>query len=133
MNAPQSFFNACSTGKQAIVAEHLANGVHPEARDTNHLTGLIWAGRKGHVAVADVLLKAGAKVNVGDLRSRTSLFHAVTYKRYEYVLYFISRGADPNIVDTHGWSALDFAVSNQDQKMVGLLKDLGAKSARDAA
>jgi ankyrin repeat protein len=128
--APQRFFNACSTGKPAVVAEYLARGVDPEARDTNHLTGLIWAGRKGHVAVSEVLLEAGATINTGDIRNRTSLFHAVTYKRYEFVHHLIGRGADPNTVDTHGWSALDFAVSNQDQKMVELLSEYGAKSAR---
>ncbi|WP_425388975.1 ankyrin repeat domain-containing protein [Aquimonas voraii] len=70
------FFNACSTGKHEAVASFLASGVDPKQRDSNHLTGLIWAGRKGHVGVARVLLDHGAALETGDIRLRTALFHA---------------------------------------------------------
>ncbi len=131
--APQQYFNACSTGKPTLVEKYLFEGVDPEARDTNHLTGLIWSGRKGHVEIARILLAHGADVNAGDIRNRTALFHAVTYKRYEYVDYIAAKGANLNILDSHGWTALDFAISSQSSKMVEHLKRLGATSGKQDA
>jgi len=128
--ASQKFFNACSTGKVELVRDFLASGVDPESRDSDRLTGLIWAGRKGHIDVAEVLLAHGAKIETGDVRNRTALFHAVTYQRYEFVKFLAVRGADLSPVDTHGWSPLDFSLSSCHKKMVDLLSSLGARSAR---
>ena len=129
--ASQKFFNACSTGKVELVRDFLVSGVDPESRDSNHLTGLIWAGRKGHVDVAVVLLAHGAKIETGDVRDRTALFHAVTYQRSEFVKFLAARGADLSPVDTHGWSPIDFSQSNRHKKMVDLLSSLGARSAKN--
>jgi ankyrin repeat protein len=123
------FFNACSTGKHEAVASFLASGVDPEQRDSNHLTGLIWAGRKGHVGVARVLLDYGAALETGDIRQRTALFHAATYQRYEFVQFLAVRGANVSPIDTHGWTPLDFSHVSRHLKMVKLLKELGAVAA----
>jgi uncharacterized protein len=128
--ANQKFFNACSTGRANEVLAFLESGVAPESRDSNHLTGLIWAGRKGHIPVAEVLLSHGADLETPDIRGRTALFHAVTYKRYEFVSFLAGRGANVNPIDTHGWSPLDFSVSSQHKQMLELLVSLGGQSAR---
>jgi ankyrin repeat protein len=135
MDSPstQKFFNACSTGRAASVAAFLDAGVDAESRDSNRLTGLIWAGRKGHTAVAEVLLGHGARMETSDIRGRTALFHAVTYQRYEFVAFLAKRGANVNPVDTHGWSPLDFSLSSRHNKMVELLRSLGGRSAKNAA
>ena len=52
------FIRACSTGKPEVVRELLEGGLSPETRDNYGLTGLIWAGRKGQVGVAEILLLA---------------------------------------------------------------------------
>jgi ankyrin repeat protein len=132
-SASQKFFNACSTGKSKLVCDFLAAGVDPESRDSYRLTGLIWAGRKGHIGVAKALLLHGAKLETGDVRHRTALFHAVTYKRYDFVKFIAGQGADLSPVDTHGWTPLDVSVSSCHKKMVDLLTSLGAKSARNSA
>ena len=111
--------------------DFLATGVDPESRDSNRLTGLIWAGRKGHVDIAEVLLLHGAKTETVDICNRTALFHAVTYQRYEFVKFLAARGANLSPVDTHGWSPLDFSLSSGHKKMVELLSSLGARRARN--
>jgi hypothetical protein len=120
------FFQACSTGKTDVVAAYLDSGVDANARDHYHLTGLIWAGRKGRIEVADLLIQRGADVEGGDIRGRTAIFHAVTYKRYEFVEFLAKLGANANPVDADDWTPLDAATSGGDMKMVALLERLGA-------
>ena len=56
-------------------------GIAPETRKMwPGLTGLIWAGRKGQVGVAEVLLAGGADLEAKDLTGRTALHHAVAFK-----------------------------------------------------
>ena len=120
------YFNACSSGKVGIVSKFLDAGVSTEARESNGLTGLILAGRNGHVEVAKVLLERGAAIDAVDRRGRKALFHAVTYRRYEFVEYLASVGANVSPIDEHGWTPLDFSrVSNHD-RMAALLVKLGA-------
>ncbi len=127
----QKFFNACSTGKVDVVRDYLAAGIDPESRDTYNLTGLIWAGRKGHVKVAEALLESGARIDAEDSRYRTALFHAVVFKRYDFVECLAGRGANVNPADMHGTTPLDNAMSDHETRMVELLKSLGAKRAKE--
>ncbi|MBK6907480.1 MAG: ankyrin repeat domain-containing protein [Rhodocyclaceae bacterium] len=124
----QKFFNHCSTGRAIEVAALLQAGVDPEARDSNHLTGLIWAGRKGHIDVARVFLQFGANINNKDKRGRTSLSHAVAYKRHDFVQFMLESGAEPNPIDIHSWTPLDIANSNRDERMMEVLKSHGGRS-----
>ncbi|HKA07330.1 MAG TPA: ankyrin repeat domain-containing protein [Gemmataceae bacterium] len=120
------FFQACSTGKSGVVAAYLDSGVGPNARDQYQLTGLIWAGRKGRIEVANLLLQRGADIDAEDLTGRTALFHAVAYKRHEFVEFLAKRGANASPIDMHDWTPLDCATSGRDKKMVALLERLGA-------
>lgn len=128
--APLKFFHACSTGKPEAVVSFLGSGIHPDARDQYNLTGLIWAGRKGHIAVAELLLNRGADIKAGDNRGRTALFPAVTYKRIEFVRFLASYGANVNPIDSHGWSPLDFSTVSVHRRMAEVLAELGAVSGR---
>jgi hypothetical protein len=120
------FIRACSTGKPEVVRELLQSGLSPETRDTYGLTGLIWAGRKGHVVVAEVLLAGGADLEAKDRRGRTALHHAVALKRPDFVEFIANRRAFLNPVDVHGCTPLDIASMSGD-KMVKLLERLGAQ------
>ena len=124
-SAPKQYFNACSTGKCDVVASYLDDGIDPDSRDENGLTGLMWAGRKERLYVAQLLVEHGASVDLGDNRGRTALFHAVAYKRYNIVRWFVENGADINVVDTHGWTPLDFSRTSRHLKMVDLIESLG--------
>lgn len=120
------FIRACSTGKSEVVRELLQGGISPEVRDTYGLTGLIWAGRKGQVGVAEVLLAGGADLESKDRRGRTALHHAVALKHTDFVAYIAKQGAFLNPVDVHGCTPLDLATMAGD-KMVALLEQLGAQ------
>jgi uncharacterized protein len=123
------FISACSTGKVDAVLSHIEAGIGTDVRDGYSFTGLIWAGRKGHVAVAKALLEHGADIEAHDVRGRTALFHAVTYQRYELVEFLAKSAANVNPVDSDGWTPLDFSHTSRHAKMFGLLQRLGAKHA----
>lgn len=124
---PESqFIRACSTGKSEVVRELLRGGLSPDTRDTYGLTGLIWAGRKDRVAVAEVLLAGGADLEARDRRGRTALHHAVALKCPSFVEFIANHGAFLNPVDVHGCTPLDLATMSGD-KMVVLLERLGAE------
>lgn len=110
----------------------LEAGVDPEARDSNQLTGLIWAGRKGRVEVVEELLRKGTRIDGEDIRRRTALSHAVAYQQYCFVEFICKRGANLDPVDIHGCTPLDIAISNKDQKMIALLLSFGAQSGKNA-
>ena len=116
---------ACSTGKTNVVAAYLDSGIDPNARDKYQLTGLMWAGRKGRIEVAGLLIKRGADIEAGDVRGRTALFHAVPYKRYEFVEFLAKLGANVSPIDLDDWTPLDIVTERPDLKMVALLESLG--------
>jgi hypothetical protein len=126
-NPELHFIRACSTGKTEVVRELLHSGFSPDTRDPFGLTGLMWAGRKGHVEIANVLLGGGADLEAKDRRGRTALFHAVAYKRHAFVEFLLAKGAMHSPVDAHGWTPLDVASMPSNQKSVEILKQSGAE------
>lgn len=124
----ENFMRACRTANIEKLQTILEKGFDIESLDKDQLTGLIWAGRKGKIETAKFLLSHGADLEHADSRNRTSLFHAVTFDRQDYVKYLASKGANVNVIDTHGWSPLDFAQASQFEDMQVLLKELGGIS-----
>ncbi len=57
------FFTACSTGKVDVVLSYIDAGIGTNARDSYNFTGLIWAGRKGQVAIAKALLNMSESIS----------------------------------------------------------------------
>jgi ankyrin repeat protein len=132
-NPVRSFVSACLNGRADEVKRLVAGGLAADTCDQHKLSGLILAGRKGHVNVAKVLVSRGANIEYRDVRGRTPLFHAATFKRYAFVEYLASLGADVNPVDVHGWTPLDVAATSHFVKMTALLERLGGKRAATEA
>jgi ankyrin repeat protein len=126
-NPVRAFVSACLNGRAEEVEHFVAAGLPADTCDQYKLSGLILAGRKGHVNVAKVLVARGANIEYRDVTGRTPLFHAAAFKRYEFVEYLASLGADVNPIDMHGWTPLDFAATSHFLKMTALLERLGGK------
>lgn len=60
------------------------------------------------------------------ISKKTVLFESVRRKRFEAVKILLERGADPNIRDYHGRTALRYAKYAKDEKIVKLLLEYGA-------
>ena len=79
--------------------------------------------------MAKTLLAHGANIEFKDVRGRTALFHAATFKRDAFVEYLATQGANVNPIDTHGWTPMDAAASSHFVKMTALLERLGGRRA----
>jgi ankyrin repeat protein len=110
-----------------IVSALLDAGADADGAWGHELTPLMWAA--GHandapaadgVAVAGILLDAGAELQRRDDRGRTALMIAAQRGHREMVTFLLGRGADPTLRDKAGLSAADLA---PDDAVRALLRD----------
>lgn len=120
-------------GKADVVRQLIQDGLSPDTTDGYGFTGLIWAGRKGQVEIAKVLIEAGVDLEAKDPSGRTALFRAIIFNRHEFVKFAAGRGAFLSPIDVHGYTPLDLARSVENVKkseldrMIDCLMALGAK------
>ncbi len=69
----------------------------------------MWAAMGTHLDVIDALLEAGANVNAHAFDGATALTTATLWNQPEAVRRLLARGADPEITDADGWTALAIA------------------------
>ncbi len=72
---------------------------------------LLGASEKGHGRVLELLIAAGADVNVTDKEGRTPIMRAVLSDQIETLGILVKAGAKPETTDNHGLSAYDHAVT----------------------
>ena len=96
-------------------------------RDNDGKTALIHASYKNHLKVVQILIDAGADVDIQDNDGRTALMWASSNDNLEVVQELIKAGADVNIQNNEGWTALIYAKIYKNQEIIDLLKKAGAK------
>jgi len=133
----------------AVVQLLLDAGAFVDARDDKGWTPLHWAAAYGHVQLARILVTAGADPNikVGDVQrvgrmtaahkgapGQTPLQLAVgDGDSPALVAYLLAHGADPNVKDDDGRTALDVAIKCGCEDCQRLLKKHGAKTGQETA
>lgn|GEM_PF-2167762 len=100
------------------------NSVHPRIPDKH--TALMAAARHGQVQALQLLIDAGAKVDLRDASGRTALFYGVGSERSDAVLVIIKAGADVNAKDNNGKTPLVLAVEVGNRQIVQQLILAGA-------
>jgi ankyrin repeat protein len=81
-----------------------ASSVTPMAR--GGFPALLYAAREGDVETAQVMVEKGVDLNYGDIDNTTALSVSILNKRYSFARFLLDRGADPNVVDVSGRTAL---------------------------
>jgi ankyrin repeat protein len=100
-------------------------------------TPLTTAAGNGNLPIMEILLKAGADINLPGQYQRTAIIKAIVTDIYRYnnpeltstfdiVKFLVNRGADVNISDIDAFTPLMRAGSLEDLKMVKLLVEAGA-------
>jgi ankyrin repeat protein len=82
--------------------------------DMGGLTALLYAARDGHVEAAKALLEGGADIDQVSASEKTSpLVMATMNGHFDLARFFVDWGADPNLSNTQGLTALYAAVDLQ--------------------
>ena len=119
---------AAAQGDGPAIARLVAEGADPNGFDGHGGTALITAARVGHVAAAEALIAAGARVDLSDrgLTDWTPLMHAVHKRQTATARVLLDHGADPNAETRGGVTALIMSAAYGDTDTVRLLLDRGA-------
>lgn len=94
----------------AMVVFLLEHGANPNSAEKSGITPLILASRTGLVGAIDPLLRHGAKLDAMNMDKVTALDNACFMGHAVIAAKLLAAGANPNIPDKDGHTALTFAV-----------------------
>jgi ankyrin repeat protein len=97
---------ASTRGRLDELAALLEAGADPDSRGDHGLTGLMVATSGD---VIELLIRAGADVNLQDFSGRSALMHQAWQGNLAGVKLLLDAGADPRARDHAGRSAWDYA------------------------
>lgn len=116
----------------------LAANAEPEARDRQGWTALHWAAHHHRLRCVEALIAGGAGLDVVDHRGRTPMMLAMRSPSArgldEVVERLLTAGADPDLRDDHGWTALHHLAAGEREGHRALARRLverGARPSRD--
>ncbi|KAL5664699.1 hypothetical protein ACJX0J_024807, partial [Zea mays] len=107
------------------------HGANVNAIDHTGQTALHWSAVRGHVQVAELLLKEGAKVDATDLYGYQTTHVAAQYGQTTFLCHIVAKwNADHDVPDNDGRSPLHWAAYKGFADTMRLLLFLGAYSTR---
>lgn len=82
---------------------------------------LVVAISKGEIEIVKQFIESGTKVNK-KLNGLTPLMHAARYNKVEIIKYLLQKGADRDIKDDQGFTALNYAELSNAYEAIAVLK-----------
>jgi len=120
-----SLMDAAYQGHVETVDILLKAGANTNSRDKFGSTALLEAARRSHAGVVKVLLDWGVEIDVSDDElSFTALMWSSLENRLQIVKNLVEAGADVNLKDKKGFSAVDYT---RDDRIVNFLVSAGAE------
>ncbi len=113
-------------GTSEIVWDLINAGAKIDLVDEDGDTALMEAALVHNLSVLNTLLEAGAKVDHRNQAGQTALMNAATSGHLANVRALIRAGADMNARDEAGKTVLDYAIENNQEKVIKLLQSYGA-------
>ncbi|PFX12027.1 Ankyrin-2 [Stylophora pistillata] len=122
-NGASPRISAVCNGKVQGVKYLLERGANPLTKDNDDLGSLYHASSRRSDVLGLVLshVANGFSVDSKDEMGRTPLINLVLNGNIQAVKGLIKRGADPSLMDNHGWSLLHFAAYCGDPHVINLI------------
>lgn len=118
---------ACESGRSDLVSLLLEKGANPNAGLGTDSPPIIAASQRGEARILEMLINAKADVDVfGGHDLSTPLINAAAYLPKESLQLLLNAGADINLPDNDGDTALIVATARGDVEAVTFLLDNGA-------
>ncbi len=108
-----------------------SNGANINSRDGLGFSILSNAVSSGELILAKRLLAKNASIDAKSLNGGTPLISAVIFGETKCVELLCKKNADVNIIRNDGKTALDFAIEEKNLEIINLLKQYGAKTAKE--
>ena len=121
------FGSIAKPGRRRLSA---ASSISPIPR--GGFTALMFTAREGDLESARLMLDAGVDINHGDVDRVTPLVAAIMNKQYTLAKFLVERGADVNIVDAGGRTALYAAIDIRNEDWTAMPNRPLGGSAADA-
>lgn len=112
---------AVFAGSYEATALLLKNGAHPDI-DFDTRPVITISTLFGDIAITQLLVEHGAVIDTFDGPKNTPLQFAAEEGYVELVRFLLEKGADKNLKDIHGETALDKAIKNNHLSIVELLE-----------
>jgi len=122
----QVLHKAIESNDKRIVEVFLKNGVDLEINDSNGITPLYLAVKKGYSTIAELLIHEGANVNITNSDEVSLLHQAVLRNDGKIVKLIMDKHDDFNPQDCYGLTPLHYAAKNNLPYMAKLLAEKGA-------
>jgi ankyrin repeat protein len=123
---------ASKKNNKDIVQLIINYGANIDEQNKDGRTPLFYAVEKGNIDMVQLLINAGANIHLPDEDDAHSPLHCAAYSEYaEIVKLLIDTGAQVNRQDENGCTPLEYAVQNNNHKMVKLLLFAGAQDEGD--
>lgn len=100
----------------------LKSGAKPDAHDLSGNTAMMRACFKGYLNMVMLLHQYKADLNTLNFNGASSFIFASTFGHSDIVKYLLAQKADKSIKDKWGKTALGYAVNQENDGVVALLK-----------
>ena len=120
-----NFFNAIRSNELEEVQQLLnANPDLVHGKDERGSTPLILATYYNHEAIANLILRKNAKIDVNavNFAGATPLIYATTFNRQAIIKMLLTKNADATVKDQRGNTALDHAKMQGLDELITLLE-----------
>ncbi|XP_064227384.1 ankyrin repeat domain-containing protein 36B-like [Aotus nancymaae] len=103
-----------------------------DIKDKKNRTALHLACATGQYEVVELLVTNSCQLNLLDSECRTPLIKTIQLKQVFCATILLEKGANPNITDYYGRTALHYAVYNEDTDMIERLLSHGTDIERSS-
>jgi ankyrin repeat protein len=120
---------AVASNHPEVVTLLVGRGADVRARSRGGFTPLLFAAQQGNVESGRALLQAGADVNdARDTDRMTALMISAATGSTDFVVLLMKEGANPNLLDENGFTALHYAALDRRAGLAKALLDHGANA-----